>query len=114
VNGSAHLSATGGGSGNPVRFSSGSGKVCTVSGNSVTFTGGGSCVVDANQAGNARYMAAPQVERTILVTKPAQSSSPGGGKGKGHGKGKGKGKGGCGGKGKGSGGGGGYGGGGGG
>jgi hypothetical protein len=113
VGGSAHLSATGGGSGNPVVFSvassSGPG-VCTVSGASVSFTGVGSCVIDANQAGNARYMAAPQVQRTILVTKPAQSSGPGGGKGKGHGKG--KGKGGCGGKGKGSGGGGGYGGGG--
>ncbi|MGH3185893.1 MAG: protein kinase domain-containing protein [Streptosporangiaceae bacterium] len=75
VKGSGHLSATGGGSGNPVVFSSGSGKVCTVSGNTVTFTGGGSCVVDANQAGNAKYAAAPQVERTIKVSKLPQSIS---------------------------------------
>jgi eukaryotic-like serine/threonine-protein kinase len=77
VRGSAHLSATGGGSGNPVRFSVASGgrKACTVSGNSVTFTGGGSCVVDANQAGNAKYAAAPQVQRTISVSKLPQSIS---------------------------------------
>ena len=67
---SARLSATGGGSGNPVVFSvassSGPG-VCTVSGTSVTFTAAGSCVIDANQAGNAQYVAAPQVQRTITV-----------------------------------------------
>ena len=111
VGGSARLSATGGGSGNPVVFSvassSGPG-VCTVSGTSVTFTAAGSCVIDANQAGNALYMAAPQVQRTITVARPPQPASSGGGKGKGKGggkgKGKGKGKGGCGGKGKGGGG----------
>jgi hypothetical protein len=105
---SAHLSATGGGSGNPVVFSvassSGPG-VCSLSGNTVTFGAVGNCVIDANQAGNAQYMAAPQVQRTIVVTKPAQRCSPGGGKGKAGGKGKGgcggKGKGGCGSKGKG-------------
>ncbi len=75
VKGSGHLSATGGGSGNPVIFSSGSGKVCTVSGNTVTYTGGGSCVVDANQAGNAQYAAAPQVQRTIKISKLSQSIS---------------------------------------
>jgi len=69
----------------------------------VTFGAVGNCVIDANQAGNAQYMAAPQVQRTIMVTKPAQHCSPGGGKGKGGGKGGcgGKGKGGCGSKGKG-------------
>ena len=75
VKGSGHLSATGGGSGNPVMFSSGSGKVCTVSGNTVTYIAGGSCVVDANQAGNAKYAAAPQVERMIKVGKLPQSIS---------------------------------------
>ena len=64
--GSAALSATGGGSGNPVVFSvdpaSGPG-VCTVSGTTVTYTAAGSCVIDANQAGNASYAAAPQVQR---------------------------------------------------
>jgi eukaryotic-like serine/threonine-protein kinase len=105
VRGSAHLSATGGGSGNPVVFSvassSGPG-VCFLSGSTVTFGAVGNCVIDANQAGNARYTAAPQVQRTIVVTKPAQPRSPCGGKGKGGGKCKckgkseGKGRGGCG------------------
>ena len=71
VHGSAQLSATGGGSGNPVVFS-GSG-ACTVSGTTVTYTAGGNCVIDANQAGNARYADAPQVQRTIKVSKLSQS-----------------------------------------
>ena len=68
--GSSPLSATGGGSGNPVVFSvdaaSGPG-VCHVSGSTVTYAAAGSCVIDANQAGNAKYTAAPQVQRTITV-----------------------------------------------
>jgi hypothetical protein len=74
-NRSASLSATGGGSGNPVVFSGGSSGVCAVSGNSVTYTAAGNCVVDANQAGNARYADAPQVQRTIKVSKLSQSIS---------------------------------------
>jgi hypothetical protein len=80
---SAGLSASGGGSGNPVVFSvdpSTNSSVCHVSGNSVIFTGAGSCVIDANQAGNTQYAAAPQVQRTITVTKtpvtPTSSSPP--------------------------------------
>ena len=68
--GSSALSATAGGSGNPVVFSvdasSGPG-VCRVSGTTVTYTAAGNCVIDANQAGNAHYAAAPQVQRTITV-----------------------------------------------
>src|SRR6185312_15616402 len=78
---SATLSATGGGSGNPVVFTvdptSGAG-VCTLSGTdgvTVHFAGPGSCVVDANQAGNASYSAAPQVQGTISVAKAAQAIS---------------------------------------
>ncbi len=70
---SAHLSATGGGSGNPVVFSVGGPGVCTVSGSTVTYTAAGNCVIDANQAGNARYADAPQVQRTIKVSKLSQS-----------------------------------------
>ncbi|HEX3514426.1 MAG TPA: protease pro-enzyme activation domain-containing protein, partial [Trebonia sp.] len=70
VGGSATLTATGGGSGNPVVFSvdttSGSG-VCTVSGTTVSYLAAGSCVIDANQAGNASYTAAPQVTLTVTV-----------------------------------------------
>ena len=76
---SASLSAIGGASGNPVVFSVGPGSgagVCTVSGNAVSFHATGTCVIDANQAGNAEYTAAPQVQRTITVTKT--SYNPGG------------------------------------
>ncbi len=75
VRGSANLSATGGGSGNPVVFSAGSPRVCTVSGSTVTYAAAGSCVIDANQAGNATYADAPQVQRTITVRKIPQSIS---------------------------------------
>jgi hypothetical protein len=74
------LSATGGGSGNPVVFSvdpSSGAQVCAVSGTVVTFSRTGPCVIDANQAGNDDYIAAPQVQRTIAVTKKPQYS-PGG------------------------------------
>jgi serine/threonine-protein kinase len=76
--GSAALSATGGGSGNPVVFSvdaSSGPQVCTVSGTTVTYTAAGDCVIDANQAGNRTYAAAPQVQRTIAVRKIPQSIS---------------------------------------
>jgi hypothetical protein len=49
-----------------VDSSSGTG-VCTVSGNTVTFSAAGTCVMDANQAGNATYAAAPPVQQTIKV-----------------------------------------------
>jgi len=42
---------------------------CTISGNLVAFTGVGTCIVDANQAGNANYTAAPQVQQTLLIGK---------------------------------------------
>jgi hypothetical protein len=71
VDGSATLSATGGGSGNPVAFSvdssSGTGG-CNTSGTTVSYTAAGSCVIDANQAGTAQYQPAPQVQQTITVS----------------------------------------------
>jgi eukaryotic-like serine/threonine-protein kinase len=72
---SATLSARGGGSGNPVVFSAdnrGAG-VCTVSGSTVSYAMAGSCVIDANQAGNGTYAAAPQAQQTITVTGKPQS-----------------------------------------
>jgi len=72
---SATLSATGGGSGNPVVFSvdpsSGTG-VCHVTGTSGTtldYDAPGACVIDADQAGNASYAAAPTVTATIVVNQ---------------------------------------------
>ena len=63
------LSATGGASGNPVVFtldasSTGAG---TISGSTLTVTGAGTFVIDANQAGNSSYAAAPQVQQTIVI-----------------------------------------------
>jgi hypothetical protein len=62
------VTARGGGSGNPVTFSSGSPDVCSVSGATVTFIKPGDCVIDANQAGNDKYSPAPQAEQKIIVT----------------------------------------------
>jgi hypothetical protein len=75
--GTYHAAATGGGSGNPVTFSidpSSTGSACTISGSIVTFGQPGSCVIDANQAGNDKYQAAPQAQQTITV-KATQSIS---------------------------------------
>ncbi|GAB4090818.1 hypothetical protein GCM10028785_34870 [Hydrogenophaga soli] len=70
----ATLSATGGASGNPVVFATTSAaSVCTVSGNTVTFTGGGTCNLTANQAGNASYNAAPQVTASIVINPANQA-----------------------------------------
>ena len=41
---------------------------CSVSGDKVSFKAAGSCVIDANQAGDADYAAATQVKRVITVT----------------------------------------------
>jgi hypothetical protein len=63
--------ASGGGSGNPVIFSIDSGSpVCSISGSTVVFNSPGSCVIDANQAGNTQYQAAPQVQQTVTVVTP--------------------------------------------
>ena len=70
---STTLMATGGGSGNPVVFSvdpaSGVG-VCSVTGTDGTtldYAEPGTCVIDANQAGNASYAAAPTLMASITV-----------------------------------------------
>jgi subtilase family serine protease len=62
------LKATGGASGNPVVFSLVSGPA-KLSGLKLTITGAGTVVVAANQAGNARFAAAPEVMRTLTVDK---------------------------------------------
>jgi YVTN family beta-propeller protein len=52
--------------------SSGSG-VCTISGGVVSFLAAGTCVVDANQAGDATHAAAPQAQLIFAVSAPATS-----------------------------------------
>jgi len=72
--GSATLTATGGGSGNPVVFTvdpSTTSGTCTVSGTSgatVSYTGTGNCVINANQAGGSGYSSAPQAQQSITVS----------------------------------------------
>ena len=39
----------------------------------ISFTGVGTCVVDANQAGNGTWNAAPQVQQSITVNKGNQT-----------------------------------------
>ena len=54
-------------------FTSATTGVCTVSGATVTFVGAGTCTINANQAGNANYNAAPQVPQTFTVYTPGTS-----------------------------------------
>jgi hypothetical protein len=49
--------------------------VCTISGSTVSFIGAGTCVIDANQPGNANFNAAPQVQQSVAVGKGAQTIS---------------------------------------
>ena len=63
------MTATGGGSGNPVTFDSASPSVCSMKGTTVIFSKPGTCVIDANQAGNARYQPAPQAQQIVTVIK---------------------------------------------
>ena len=45
----------------------------TVSGTTLTVTGGGTVVIAANQAGNATYLAAPAVSKSLVITQAAQT-----------------------------------------
>ena len=76
--GNGLVSATAGGSGNSVTFTSLTVGVCTVAGNTVTGVSVGSCIIAANQLGNANYNAAPQVTQNFNVAKGSQSISCGG------------------------------------
>ena len=44
-----------------------SASICSLSGNMVTPLERGDCIVYANQAGNANYLAAPQVTKVIKI-----------------------------------------------
>ena len=71
------LAATGGGSGQPVTFSVDSASTagaCSVNGSGlVRFSNVGTCVIDADQAGNANYTAAPRVTQTLVVGQGGQT-----------------------------------------
>jgi hypothetical protein len=69
------VTATGGGSGNPVVFTSATSSTCTVSGSAVSFVGLGACTINANQAGDANYNPAPQVTQSMTVVKASPTIS---------------------------------------
>ena len=77
VGGSAYTVAATASSGLAVTFSlsAGSAGVCTISGSTVSFVGAGTCTVRANQAGNASYQAAPQVQQSFTVGLAPQTIS---------------------------------------
>jgi uncharacterized protein DUF4082/MBG domain-containing protein/Big-like domain-containing protein len=70
VGGSYTPAATGGGSKNPIVLSIDSSSAhgaCAIASGKVSFTGVGICVIDANQAGNGNYQAAPQVTQKVTI-----------------------------------------------
>ncbi|MGB8013781.1 MAG: immunoglobulin domain-containing protein [Terriglobales bacterium] len=60
-------------SGLTVTFTSTTPSVCTVSGTTATFLSAGTCTIDANQAGNSTYAAAPMVPQSFTVNGEAQT-----------------------------------------
>ena len=70
VGGSGTVTASGGGSGNPVRFNSQTTNICTSSGSNgeiITGISAGTCVIAADQAAAAAYTAAVQTTQNISV-----------------------------------------------
>ncbi|MCW2639294.1 MAG: large protein [Dactylosporangium sp.] len=69
------VAATGGASGNPVVFSAAAGSSCSVSGATVTITGAGACVLNADQPGNDDYNPAPSSPKSLTVAKQTPTMS---------------------------------------
>ena len=72
------LTAVGGASGNPATFAvapTTTGSACSITGTTLSFDHAGSCVVVADQAGNADYAAAPEVSQTATVALAPTSVS---------------------------------------
>lgn len=67
------VSATGGGSGNPVVFTidPAAAGVCSIAGTNVSFNAVGTCVINANQAGGAGFAPATQQQQNINVAAVA-------------------------------------------
>lgn len=69
------VAAVGGASGNAVTLTvdPASAEVCTLDGSTVTLTHAGTCVVNANQAGDDDYLAAPQAQQSVNSSPTAQA-----------------------------------------
>jgi hypothetical protein len=75
VGGPTYTVAATASSGLAVTFSSGSPSVCSVSGSTVSFAGSGTCIVRANQPGNAGYQPAPQTQQSFTVVPPPSAQT---------------------------------------
>ena len=78
VDGTGTVSATGGGSGNPVVFTSQTTSACTVSGtNGATVAGVtvGTCTIAANQAGDGSFTDAPEQTQSFAIDQGSQTIS---------------------------------------
>jgi sugar lactone lactonase YvrE len=64
-------------SGLAVSFTSATPAVCSVSGSTVTMLSGGTCTIQASQAGNANYLAANSVSQSFAVGGFTITASPG-------------------------------------
>jgi hypothetical protein len=67
VRGSSYTVTVRASSGDPVVLATPSTAVCSISGNTVTFNAPGPCVIEASQAGDAEYRAAPPVQTVVKV-----------------------------------------------
>ncbi len=70
------VSATGGGSNNPVTFTidaTSTAGACSIVGSLVSFGGTGTCVIDANQTGNGNYNAAAQAQQSFAISAASQT-----------------------------------------
>ena len=67
------VSATGGGSGNPVTFAiaTSSADVCSLAGHAIHFAHAGTCTIDADQAGNSSFAPATQAQQSVNVEPAA-------------------------------------------
>ena len=64
-------------SGLTVGFTSATTGVCTVSGSTLTLLTPGTCTINADQAGDANFNAASQIQRSFAVTPAALAVTPG-------------------------------------
>ncbi len=69
VGGSYVVTASGGGSGNPVTFTTLTSATCRVTGSTVDFVGSGTCTIAADQLGNPNYFPAPQATQSMTVVE---------------------------------------------
>jgi alpha-tubulin suppressor-like RCC1 family protein len=76
VGGSYVPTAAGGASGSPVTFvidSTSTTGACAFAGGLVSFTGAGTCVLNADQAGSSGYSAAPRVQQSFTIGQATQA-----------------------------------------